>query len=149
MRLSYEAKYLILIIQKELETNLETNLNNSLITKIEDSILNSFEYELEGVSTTIILKVSSSSIIETAFLKTKHLTLEQWMNLLENEIPIDNKNIIDIGSLTPKLYLRKDVIDGLKNYSTLFMSEQNLRPLKISYIIKYVVYAYYKEFFKE
>ncbi len=71
------------------------------------------------------------------------------MNLLENEIPIDNKNVIDIGSLTPKLYLRKDVIDGLKNYSTLFMSEQNLRPLKISYIIKYVVYAYYKEFFKE
>ncbi|MFI3226607.1 MAG: hypothetical protein R3Y09_04260 [Clostridia bacterium] len=58
------------------------------------------------------------------------------------------ENFSDIGTLTPKLYLKSDVVQGLKDYTFKFMSSENIRPLRLSYVIKYVVYAYYKEYFE-
>lgn len=105
------------------------------------------EFLLDGVSTTIILKVSASSIIEDPFRSTEMYSVEKWKKV--NDKLVDTEKEIDfkkkIGTLTPHFYLDTNIIKGLEGYCITFMTDKNIRSVKLSYIIKCVIYAYYLE----
>lgn len=85
------------------------------------------EFSLNGVSTTIILKVSVSSIIEEAFRNTKTYSIDQWKKInskliyIEKDIDFKKK----IGTLTPIFYLDTNIIKELEKYCITFMTEKN------------------------
>lgn len=143
VRLAYEAKYWLEELQELKQQELNKQINDGVVEDIEKKIFE--EYKLNGVSITIILKVSASSIIEDAFKSTERYSIEQWQEvnnkLIYTEKEIDNKK--DIGTLTPRLYLDTNIIKGLEAYCTAFMTEKNIRSVKLSYVIKCVVHAYY------
>ncbi|MCO4851780.1 hypothetical protein [Bacillus vallismortis] len=149
IRLSYEAKYWIEKLQEYKQQKLDKYINDGLIADIENEVIENHSKILDGVSLTIILKVSTSSIVEVAFNKTKHYALEKWRQIIEklekpnNEIDYQK----EIGTLTPRLYLDTNIIQGLEQYRIDFKSQKNIRSLKMSFIIKCVVYAYYLEVF--
>lgn len=151
IRLSYEAKYWIEQLQECKQQELDKHINDGLIENIENEIIEKKADLLEGVSVTTILKVSSSSIVEAAFKKTEKNSIAEWHEIME-KTPIATKNIDyqkEIGTLTPRLYLDTNIIEGLENYRITFKTEKNIRSLKMSYIIKCVVYAYYAEIFND
>lgn len=142
VRLAYETKYWLEELQEIKQQELNRRINEGLIEDIENKIYD--EYSLNGISTTIILKVSASSIIEDAFNRTKMYSIEQWRvansKLTYTEKEIDFKKTI--GTLTPRLYLDINIIKGLESYCTMFMTEKNIRSVKLSYVIKCVIHAY-------
>lgn len=100
---------------------------------------------LGGVSITNILKVSASSIIEKAYYYTENYSLEKWLEIDEL---VQNSKInsnLEVGTLTPRLYLDKEVINGLEQYRYDFKKENMVRVVKMSYVIKNVLYAYHLE----
>ncbi|KEH89735.1 hypothetical protein Z967_06610 [Clostridium novyi A str. 4540] len=145
VRLSYEAKYWLEQLQEYKQQELNKRIDNGLVEDIEKKIFE--EFSLDGVSTTIILKVSASSIIEDAFRSTKTYSIEKWKKvnskLIDTEKEIDFKK--KIGTLTPRFYLDTNIIKGLEKYCITFMTEKNIRSVKLSYVIKCVIHAYYLE----
>lgn len=145
VRLSYEAKYWIEQLQELKQQELNRRIDEGLVEDIEKKVFE--EFSLDGVSTTIILKVSASSIIEDAFRRTEKYSLEQWKKvnnkLRDTEKEIDSQK--KIGTLTPRFYLGTSIIKGLEGYCITFMTEKNIRSVKLSYVIKCVVHAYYLE----
>ncbi|HAT4093904.1 TPA: hypothetical protein I9Z34_002422 [Clostridium perfringens] len=143
VRLSYEAKYWLEQLQEFKQQELNRRIDNGLVEDIEKKVLE--EFSLDGVSTTIILKVSASSIIEDAFRSTEMYSAEKWKKindkLVETEKEIDFKK--KIGTLTPRFYLETDIIKGLEGYCITFMTDKNIRSVKLSYVIKCVIHAYY------
>lgn len=156
IRLSYEAKFFIESIQTQLQESLQSSISEKELPLIEQNIKSFINHEfkeldpktIDAISVTTILKVSSSSIIEGAFKYSLNFSLDEWRKI-ENEMTafkID-KNI-DVGSLTPKLYLEKDIISGLNQYQKDFMKESMIRVVRLSYVISIVVFAYYKYIFE-
>lgn len=147
VRLSYEAKYWLELLQEIKQQELNKRIDNGLVEDIEKKVFE--EFLLDGVSTTIILKVSASSIIEDAFRRTEKYSIEQWKRV--NEKLVDTEKKIDfhkkIGTLTPRFYLDRNIIKGLEEYCLTFMTEKNIRSVKLSYVIKCVIHAYYLELF--
>lgn len=145
VRLSYEAKYWLEELQELKQKELNGHIDKGLVEKIEKKVFEQFS--LDGVSTTIILKVSASSIIEAAFRRTEMYSHEQWKKV--NDKLGDTEKKIDfnkeIGTLTPRFYLDTNIIKGLEGYCITFMTEKNIRSVKLSYVIKCVIHAYYLE----
>ena len=145
VRLSYEAKYWLELLQEIKQQELNKRIDNGLVEDIEKKVFE--EFLLDGVSTTIILKVSASSIIEDAFRSTEMYSVEKWKKI--NEKLIDTEKEIDfkkkIGTLTPRFYLDTNIIKGLEEYCITFMTDKNIRSVKLSYVIKCVIHAYYLE----
>ena len=145
IRLAYEAKYWIEYLQELKQQELNRRIDDGLVEDIEKKVFE--EFQLDGVSTTIILKVSASSIIEDAFRTTENYSIEQWKKVnnklgdTEKEINFQKK----IGTLTPRFYLDTNIIKGLEGYCISFMTENNIRSVKLSYVIKCVIHAYYLE----
>ncbi|RIM66193.1 hypothetical protein BU600_12955, partial [Staphylococcus arlettae] len=87
-------------------------------------------------------------IIEGAFKYSSNFSLNEWEKI-ENEMHTFNiDRNIEVGSLTPKLYLERDVITGLNQYQKNFMKESMVRVVRLSYVIGIVVFAYYKYIFE-
>lgn len=147
VRLSYEAKYWLEQLQELKQQELNKRIDDGLVEDIEKKVFE--EFSLDGVSTTIILKVSASSIIEDAFRRTEKYSIEQWKRVNEKLVYTEKK--IDfhkkIGTLTPRFYLDRNIIKGLEEYCLTFMTEKNIRSVKLSYVIKCVIHAYYLELF--
>ncbi|MBU3197629.1 hypothetical protein KPL26_13375 [Clostridium algidicarnis] len=145
VRLAYEAKYWIEKLQERKQQDLNRRIDDGLVEDIEKRVFE--EFSLDGVSTTIILKVSASSIIEDAFRRTEMYSPEQWKKV--NDKLVDTEKGIDfhkkIGTLTPRFYLDTNIIKGLEEYCITFMTENNIRSVKLSYVIKCVIHAYYLE----
>lgn len=151
VRLSYEAKFWIEKLQEYKQQELDNHMNNGLIEDIENIVIENHLEKLDGVSVTIILKVSSSSIVEVAFKKTENYSLKEWQQVIE-KLEKENNLVYyqkDIGTLTPRLYLDEKIIKGLEHYRIAFKTEKNIRSLKMSYVIKCIVYAYYLEVFED
>ncbi|PTE31611.1 hypothetical protein BUY94_12355 [Mammaliicoccus fleurettii] len=155
IRLSYEAKFFIEAIQTQLQESLQSSISESELPLIEQNIKSFIKHQfksldqrsVDSISVTTILKVSSSSVIEGAFKYSSNFSLDEWRKI-ENEMnafKID-KNIA-VGSLTPKLYLEKDIISALNHYQKDFMKENMIRVVRLSYVISIVVFAYYKYIF--
>lgn len=153
IRLSYEAKYWLEILQRFTQQELDETIDSHDIRNIEFIIkdyLEDKEDALGGVSITTIFKVSASSVIEKAYHHTKNYSSQKWkdieITLQENihKIPKDK----DVGTLAPRLYLEDWIISELERYQKEFMREDMVRVVKMSYVLKLVIYAYYLETIK-
>lgn len=146
IRLSYEAKLCIEEIQSKIQEKMTDKITTDEIDEVETIVkkyLQTIDPILAGVSITNILKISTSSIIEEAYYQTEKYTPQEWVKIDELVRKAEFKSDIEVGSLTPKLYLNTDVIEGLQQYQKDFMKESMVRVVKMSYVIKNVVYAYY------
>ena len=95
----------------------------------------------------LILKASASSVLEEAFERTKSLSIEEW-HKLDNEmkqsisaIPKDK----DVGTLSVRFFLENSIISSLESYQKEFMTSEMVRQVRLSYVLKLIIFAYYKE----
>ena len=131
------------------EKQLEESIKNGLVNEAEKILLKQFPL-LNGVSRNITFKVSFSSIVEMCYRDTADYSIEKW-DALSKEIENSKaliKNIDTTDTTTPKLYLDEEVWSGLEEYQRKFMNEENKRVLRLSYVIKLVIFAGYKKYQK-
>lgn len=151
VRLSAEAKDWIDQLIERRELLLQSNIKNGLVTRLEDDLFERHTDKLNGVSFNVVLKVSNGSVIEEAYRNTRNLSNEQWLEKLRELEGLSRaKNLIqNTSSVTPRLYMDIDVMEGLEEYRKRFMTLDRerigKRPLKLSFVIKLVVYAYLSE----
>ncbi len=147
IRLSYEAKLCIEKIHSKVQDRMSDSISITELDEIEKLIKNYLTDKdpiLSNVSITNILKVSTSSIIEEACYFTWNYTSKDW-HKIDDEMQKYKFNLdIDVGSLTPKLYLENEVIVRLQQYQKDFMKEDMVRVVKMSYVIKVIIFAYAK-----
>lgn len=145
VRLAYETKLWIdeLINIKELE--LREQVNNEFISSLEKQLFDRNPYILNGVSCNIILKVTSGSVIEQAYRNTKHYSLEDWSKLEK----LMKRKLLEVDfseetTVTPRLYIDDEILNELEIYQDIWRSkEPGKRLVRLSYVIKLVVFAEY------
>lgn len=126
------------------EQQLEESIKNGLVNEAENILLKQFPL-LNGVSRNITFKVSFSSIVEMCYRDTVDYSIEKW-DALSKEMENSKTFVENIDTTTPKLYLDEDVWSGLEAYQRKFMNEENKRVLRLSYVIKLVIFAGYKKY---
>lgn len=146
IRIARETKYWIneLINYKENELK---EVKNSLIKEYEMKLRKSDDFS-DGYSPTISIAVTSGSILEAAYNYTQKVDIN-WIELF-NEIEKEKNKIdknIDVGTLTPRFYLYSSVWDELENYRIKLKPVEMQRNLMLNYVIKLVIFAYYKSIF--
>ncbi|HFR3169458.1 hypothetical protein [Streptococcus suis] len=150
IRLAYETKYWLECLQEEVQKVLDSSIKEGDMEELEHLIMEKLEQKhalLGAVSITTFFKVSSSSVIEKAFQETKNYTQSEWIELARQMKVTPVKQDMEIGTLTPRLYLKNDIISELEKYQTLFKSEDMVRQVRMSYVIKLLVFAFYKKVF--
>ncbi|MGF2169964.1 hypothetical protein ACQUEW_00035 [Enterococcus casseliflavus] len=125
------------------QEQLETEINNGLIENAENSLLRDFPF-LNGISRNISFKVSFSSIVEMCYRNTADYSNDDWDKLSQELEKMNFK--VDNETTTPKLYLDDDIWNGLERYQRQLMGENNKRSLRLSYIIKLVIFAGWKQY---
>ena len=122
---------------------IELENEEGLVERAETSLLDTFPV-LNGVSRNISFKVSFSSIVEMCYRNTANYTKNEW-EVLANEMEKQNYKI-ETSTTTPKLYLDNEIWNGLESYQRKLMGENNRRILRLSYIIKLVIFAGWKQY---
>lgn len=147
VRLAYEAKVWIDELIQEKERKIQELNKNDFLPKLEKTLLKNHFDELNGLSFSIILKASIGSVIEESYRNTKDYSIDQWQKLrqqMERDIKKVNPNLET--TVTPRIYLDEDVLVGLDDFRYELMKEDGATRLpRLSYIIKLVVYSYWKE----
>ncbi|QGH03933.1 hypothetical protein EA458_05110 [Streptococcus dysgalactiae subsp. dysgalactiae] len=150
LRFKDNIKYWLECLQEEVQTTLDSSINEYDMKKFEQLIVDKLEEKaslLGAVSITTFFKVSSSSVIEKAFRETRGYSQSEWAELANQMKVTKVKQDMEIGTLTPRLYLQNDIISELEKYQTLFKSDDMVRQVRMSYVIKLVTFAYYNKIF--
>lgn len=147
VRLAYEAKVWIDELIQEKERKIQELNKEDFLDKLEKTLLKNHYDELNGLSFNIILKASIGSVIEESYRNTKHYPIDKWQMLrqqMERDVKNVNPNLET--TVTPRIYLDEDVLAGLDDFRYVLMKEDCATRLpRLSYIIKLVVYSYWKE----
>ena len=147
VRLAYEAKVWIDELIQEKERKIQELNKEDFLDKLEKTLLKNHYDELNGLSFNIILKASIGSVIEESYRNTKHYPIDKWQKRrqqMERDIKNVNPNLET--TVTPRIYLDEDVLAGLDDFRYVLMKEDCATRLpRLSYIIKLVVYSYWKE----
>ncbi|HEW7262036.1 TPA: hypothetical protein V0527_001065 [Streptococcus pneumoniae] len=122
---------------------IELENEEGLAERAETSLLETFPV-LNGVSRNISFKVSFSSIVEMCYRNTANYSKNEW-DILAKEMEKQNYKI-ETSTTTPKLYLDDEIWNGLESYQRKLMGENNRRILRLSYIIKLVIFAGWKQY---
>ncbi|MCO4498668.1 hypothetical protein Si127_01584 [Streptococcus infantarius subsp. infantarius] len=125
------------------QEQLDEQMKDDLLGKAEENLLESYPF-LNGISRNISFKVSFSSIVEMCYRNTEKFSLEDWKNIAQKMETFQYSSAET--SNTPKLYLDDYVWQGLENYQRKLMGEDNKRILRLSYIIKLVLFAGWLEY---
>ena len=146
VRLAYEAKVWIDELIQNKERKIKELSQNNFLSTLEQTLLSNHYDELNGVSFNIVLKASIGSVIEESYRNTKHYSIDKWQKLrqeMEKDIKTVNPSLET--SVTPRLYLDENVLNGLDEFRYHLMKEDGATRLpRLSYIIKLVVYSYWK-----
>lgn len=150
VRLAYEAKVWLneLIIRRENE--LKKWLSSvEKISNLEEEIYKNHSSNLNGVSVNLVLRVTSGSVIEEAYRNTRNLSQQEWYDLadeMEASLRL-RSNFHPVESITPRLYMDIEVIAGIEEFRYKFRADKRNRLPRLSYIIKLIIFAYYKKIF--
>ncbi|HFU3942660.1 hypothetical protein [Streptococcus equi] len=150
IRLAYETKFWLECLQEEVQKVLDSSIEEEDMKEFECLIMRELEQKnalLGAVSITTFFKVSSSSVIEKAYQETKNYTQSEWAELARQMKTTKVQQDMKIGTLTPRLYLEDSIIAELEKYQILFKSEEMVRQVRMSYVLKLLVFAYYKKIF--
>lgn len=146
VRLAYGAKVWIDELIQKNERKIKELSQDNFLNTLEQTLLSNHYNELNGISCNIVLKASIGSVIEEAYRNTKHYSIDKWQRLrqeMEKDIKTVNPSLET--SVTPRLYLDENVLDGLDEFRYHLMKEDNATRLpRLSYTIKLVVYSYWK-----
>ncbi|BCP62602.1 TPA: hypothetical protein ACGOYL_001924 [Streptococcus suis] len=147
VRLAYEAKVWIDELIQEKERKIQELNKVDFLDKLEKTLLTDHYNELNGLSFNIILKASIGSVIEESYRNTRHYPIDKWKKLRQQmEADVKNVNPNLETTVTPRIYLDEDVLAGLDDFRYELMKEDGATRLpRLSYIIKLVVYSYWKE----
>ena len=130
VRLAYEAKVWIDELIQKKERKIKELSQDNFLNTLEQTLLSNHYDELNGISCNIVLKASIGSVIEESYRNTK-------------DIKTVNPSLET--SVTPRLYLDENVLNGLDEFRYHLMKEDGVTRLpRLSYIIKLVVYSYWK-----
>ncbi|PKE10055.1 hypothetical protein [Macrococcoides caseolyticum] len=150
VRLAYETKYCAEFISQKVQEQLDILVgdkeNKDMETNIREYLI-SRDDVLANTAITLVLKTGISTVIEQAFYQTANNSYKDWMEIEdlfnkymdEKKIPTD----IDVGTLSPRLYLEEDVIQGLERYQYEFKKPSMVRVYRLSNVIKLVIFASY------
>lgn len=145
VRLAYETKLWIdeLINIKELE--LREQINKGLVPNLENQLFELNPMVLNGVSCNVVLKVTSGSVIEQAYRNTKHYSIDDWHKVIEiMKVEIPKLNFSSESTVTPRLYIDEKILSELEKYQDTWHSkEPGKRLIRLSYVIKLIVFAEY------
>ena len=122
---------------------IELENEEGLVERAETSLLETFPV-LNGVSRNISFKISFSSIVEMCYRITSDFSKNEW-DIIAKEMEKQNYKI-ETSTTTPKLYLDDEIWNGLESYQRKLMGENNRRILRLSYIIKLVIFAGWKQY---
>ena len=146
IRLKYYTKHMIGIIAEANRAKLQECIDSGYIDEIRDKL--SSDFSIDGVRFSLGARVSTSRVIEDAFLKTRHYSKEDWSEVnskLDATCEYIDKTKY-LGSLTPILSLEPSVESMIEEYKESFEYPKQIRT---SSVIQYVVHAYYLEFFDD
>lgn len=146
VRLAYEAKVWLDELIRIREEDSQEKINNKLIAQLEKELFINHDNLLDGISINVTLNVTGGSVIEQAYRNTLMYSKEEWIKLEEKMIEKSSKVKSEVvnDSVTPRLYIDEDVLEGLEKYRKQLMNTENKRLLRLSYIIKLVIFAYYE-----
>lgn len=128
------------------QQQLDKEMQNGLLEHAESELLKDFPF-LNGISRNITFKVSFSSVVELCYRITEDYSMDDWETISKQMEQFKDTSDNDTSN-TPKLYLEESVWHGLEHYQRLLMSEDNKRILRLSYILKLVLFAGWKDYKK-
>lgn len=146
VRLAYETKLWIdeLIIYREKQ--LQSEIKQGIVNDLEAKMQKQFSDVLDGISFNIVMKVSSGSVLEQAYryCETNNFSDEEWLKIEGRMVrEIKNCDFQSETTVTPRLYLDENILDGLEQYRYKFKINEKGKSLpRLSYIIKLVVFAF-------
>lgn len=146
VRLAYETKLWIdeLIIYREKQ--LQSEIKKGIVNDLEAEMQEQFSDVLDGISFNIVMKVSSGSVLEQAYryCEAQEFSDEEWSEIERRMIrEIKNCDFQSETTVTPRLYLDENILDGLEQYRYKFKINEKGKYLpRLSYIIKLVVFAF-------
>lgn len=149
VRLSNQAKAWIERIKEKKEADLKELLSNGLTENLETLLRTNRQYDLGGITCTINLNVSISSIVDLAYDGTTHLKSEDWDKYATELKKVESNNLQKGTGSTPKLNLKITTFEGLGNRQIEFMNLATYsaakRSLHLGYLIKLLIYAFMRE----
>lgn len=144
VRIAYETKYwlneLISAKEKKLKGRKEM-----LIVKYETALRG--EQDLYGICPTLSLSVSAGSIVEAAYNYFMNIKDNLDWSSTQNQIETAKKEIstdIDVGTLTPRLYLYDDIYERLQDLRYELKPPEMQRGLMLNYVLKVLIFLYYQ-----
>lgn len=143
VRLSAETKTMIEELKRKKDNQLKEQIKSGLINNLEKTLLDRHGDLLNGLSLSIDLNVTISSIIELAYYETKNNT--SWGDIIKL-LKDEEENLPKVNTgLTPKIFISKEVLNGLEEYAIEFKKffPEAQRSVKLIYIIKIVIFRYY------
>lgn len=147
VRLGRETKDLIDDLILDGQRNLKERINDGFLLKLEDTVLQKHRGELIGISLNINLKITTSSVIQEAYVSTKQYSDVKWDQLASSLKNFEVQRSMRKQEVNPKLPFTHEVLNGLRNYQTKFMElptfKDAKRALNFGYVIKLVIYAYW------
>ena len=143
VRLSYEAKVWINELILKRNTELQKEIKEGLLGKLEDKMFELNPQLLDGVSISLVLKVTNGSVIEQAVRATREYDIEKWRKVMaEMEVAKKKIQVVDVTDVTPRLYLNVEILDELEQLRYKLRADGDCLP-RLSYVIKLVVFAFY------
>lgn len=141
VRLSHEAKVWIDNLIEYRTKLLKQSMKDGLVYNLENELCK--KEELNGVSVNIVLNVTIGSVIEQAYRETKNFSNEKWHEVIE-QMEVAKKNIEsrNVESVTPRLFINEDILEGLDDLRIKLRREGHGIP-RLSFVIKIVIFAMY------
>ncbi|MGM0283771.1 MULTISPECIES: hypothetical protein [Enterococcus] len=153
VRIAYETKKWLNDIISKYEEQLKKD-KDKLIIEYEDKLRASEEFK--NYSPTLLISVSSGSIVEAAYHYSKSLKLtpSDWLKISEEakktaKEELKKQGILDVGSITPRFLIGTDILENLEKMQWELKPDTMQRNLQLNYILKLVIYCYYKHVCKK
>jgi uncharacterized protein YhjY with autotransporter beta-barrel domain len=139
---------IIIAEQKELNEKIRKGLVEKLEGKLYKKLGEELVEELSGISLNITLNVTIGSVIEKAYKTTRSNDYSEWNDLATSMKKLESTLDINKKGATPRISLETEVIKGLETYQEEFQKlkiyAEAKRAVNFGYVIKLVLYAYWK-----
>lgn len=137
-----------LILNEQVKLN--EKIRQGLIDSLEEKLFRDFNDELTGISLNLTLNITVGSVIEKAYHATKHYSNSEWDILAKSMKELETSLDINKKGVTPRIALDIGVLRGLEAHQLKF-TELNTytgakRAVNLGYVIKLVVYGYWKKY---
>jgi hypothetical protein len=148
VRMAAETKEWIDELVLNEQTILNEKIRQGLMESLEEKLLRDFSRELVGISLNLTLNITAGSVIEKAYIATKDYSSSEWDILAKSMKELETNLAINKKGVTPRIAIDMEVLRGLEDYQLKFMKLDTYagakRAVNLGYVIKLVVYAYWK-----